>query len=174
MVDASYAPVSDKVVAAIRKFSSEPLRYLVNTHSHPDHTGGNPNMVKLGALLLARETAREQISQPLPAAAGDAASRTDPARLPVVTYGLGEPVNIRMNGEIIHLIPVRPAHTSGDSLVRFENSDVIMIGDFYRNLRVSVHRYHQRRHPRGCPRSARRDDAARRPGHPARAQATAP
>jgi glyoxylase-like metal-dependent hydrolase (beta-lactamase superfamily II) len=133
MVDASYAPVTDKVVAAIRKFSAEPVRYLVNTHSHPDHTGGNPNIVKLGALLLARETAREQISQPLPAAAGDAASRTDPARLPVVTYGLGEPVNIRMNGETIHMIPVRPAHTSGDSLVRFENADVIMIGDFYRN-----------------------------------------
>jgi cyclase len=133
MVDASYAPVIYKVVAAIRKFSSEPLRYLVNTHSHPDHTGGNPNIVKLGALLLARETARVQISQPLPAAAGDAASRTDPARLPVVTYGLGEPVNIRINGETIHMIPVRPAHTSGDSLVRFENANVIMIGDFYRN-----------------------------------------
>src|SRR5712691_1897820 len=133
MVDGSYAPVTDKVVAAIRKFSTEPLRYLVNTHSHPDHCGGNPNIVTLGALLLARETAREQISKPLPAAAGDAASRTDPTRLPVVTYGLGEPVNIRMNGETINVIPVRPAHTSGDSLVRFENADVIMIGDFYRN-----------------------------------------
>jgi cyclase len=133
MVDASYFPVTDKVIAAIRGFSSAPFRYLVNTHSHPDHTGGNPNIVKQGALLLARETVRDQLLQPLPAAAGDAASRTDLARLPVMTYGLGEPIEIRMNDETIRVIPIQAAHTSGDSLVQFVNADVIMIGDFYRN-----------------------------------------
>jgi hypothetical protein len=86
MVDASYLPVGDKLIAAIRTFTSAPFRYLVNTHSHPDHTGGNPNIVQQGALLLARERVREQLLQPLPAAASDTAW-TDPARLPVLTYG---------------------------------------------------------------------------------------
>ncbi len=57
----------------------------------------------------------------------------DPARLPVITYGLGDPVKFRMDGEVVDLIPVRAAHTGGDTMVRFENADVIMIGDFYRN-----------------------------------------
>jgi cyclase len=133
MVDAQYAQVTDKVVAAIRKISSEPIRFLVNTHVHGDHTAGNANFVKMGALLFAREELREELlHQPAPAA-GNAAPPRDLARLPVVTYGMGEPLKLRLNGEIVDLIPVRAAHTGGDTMIRFENADVIMIGDFYRN-----------------------------------------
>ena len=133
VVDASYLPVADKVVTAIRSMSGAPFRYLVNTHSHPDHTGGNPVLAKLGAVLLARESARSQLLEPLPAAAGNAADRSDPAGLPTVTYGLGEPMTIRLQTETVQLVPVAPAHTSGDTIVRFDNADVMMIGDFYRN-----------------------------------------
>lgn len=123
MVDAQYAQITDKVVAAIRKISNEPIRYLVNTHVHPDHTAGNANIVKLGAVLLAREDLRqEMLRQP-----------GDSARLPVITYGMGDPVTLHMNGELVDLIPVRAAHTGGDTMIRFRNADVIMIGDFYRN-----------------------------------------
>ena len=134
MVDAQYAQITDKVVAAIRKISSEPIRFLVNTHVHPDHTAGNANFVKMGALLFAREELREEMLHP-PArpGAGKQAPAGDPARLPVVTYGMGDPVKLRLNGEIVDLIPVRAAHTGGDTMIRFENADVIMIGDFYRN-----------------------------------------
>ncbi len=132
MVDAQYAQITDKVLAAIRKISSEPIRFLVNTHVHPDHTAGNANFVKMGALLLAREELREEMLRP-PGRAGNVASAGDPARLPVVTYGMGDPVKLRMDGEIVDLIPVRAAHTGGDTMIRFENADVIMIGDFYRN-----------------------------------------
>src|SRR6202051_4949562 len=124
MVDAKYAQVTDKVVAAIRKISSEPIRFLVNTHVHGDHTAGDANFVKMGALLFEREEVR---GERLRAPAGD------PARLPVITYGMGDPVKFRMNGEVVDLIPVRAAHTGGDTMVRFENADGIMIGDFYRN-----------------------------------------
>jgi cyclase len=135
MVDAQYAQITDKVVAAIRKISSEPIRFLVNTHVHPDHTAGNANFVKMGALLFAREELREELSRPAAAgrAGGNAAPTPDPARLPVVTYGMGDPVKLRLNGEIVDLIPVRAAHTGGDTMIRFENADAIMIGDFYRN-----------------------------------------
>ena len=64
MVDAQYAQITDKVVAAIRKISSEPIRFLVNTHVHGDHTAGNANFVKMGALLFAREELREELSRP--------------------------------------------------------------------------------------------------------------
>ena len=130
MVDAQYAQITDKVVAAIRKISPEPIRFLVNTHVHPDHTAGNANFVKMGALLFAREELREEMLRP---PAGNPAAARDPARLPVVTYGMGDPVKLRLNGEIVDLIPVRAAHTGGDTMIRFENADVIMIGDFYRN-----------------------------------------
>ena len=127
MVDAQYAQITDKVVAAIRKISPEPIRFLVNTHVHGDHTAGNANFAKMGALLFAREDLREEMLR------SPAAANGDPARLPVVTYGMGDPVKIRLNGEVVDLIPVRAAHTGGDTMIRFENADAIMIGDFYRN-----------------------------------------
>jgi len=135
MVDAQYAQITDKVVAAIRKISPEPIRFLVNTHVHPDHTAGNANFVRMGAVLFAREELREEMLRPpaRPVPGKNPAPAGDPARLPVVTYGMGDPVKLRMNGEIIDLIPVRAAHTGGDTMIRFENADAIMIGDFYRN-----------------------------------------
>src|SRR4030095_16439754 len=82
-------------------------------------------------VLLAREELREGMARP-PARGGT--DTRDPARLPVLTYGMGDPVRFRMNGETVELIPVRAPHTGGDTMVRFVSADVIMIGDFYRNF----------------------------------------
>jgi cyclase len=130
MVDAQYLQIGDKVLAAIRKIDSGPIRFLVNTHLHGDHTAGNATFAKLGAVILAREELREGMARP---AAANAPAR-DPARLPVMTYGMGDPVRFRMNGETVELIPVRAAHTGGDTMIRFVNADAIMVGDFYRNF----------------------------------------
>jgi glyoxylase-like metal-dependent hydrolase (beta-lactamase superfamily II) len=132
MVDAQYLQIGNKVVEAVRKIDPGPIRFLVNTHVHGDHTAGNATFAKLGAVIFAREELREGMARPLAAARG--ADTRDPARLPVVTYGMGEPVRLRMNGEIVELIPVRAAHTGGDTMIRFVNADVLMVGDFYRNF----------------------------------------
>jgi cyclase len=132
MVDAQYEQIGARVLAAVRRIDSGPIRFLVNTHIHGDHTAGNATFAKQGAVLLAREELREGMArQPQPAPPAPA---RDPARLPILTYGMGDPVRLRMNGETVELIPVRAAHTGGDTIVRFVNADVIMIGDFYRNF----------------------------------------
>jgi glyoxylase-like metal-dependent hydrolase (beta-lactamase superfamily II) len=131
MVDSQYLQIGDKVLAAIRKIDSGPIRFLANTHVHGDHTAGNATFAKLGAVIFAREELREGMARPV--ARGGTDTR-DPARLPVITYGMGDPVRFRMNGETVELIPVRAAHTGGDTMIRFVNADVIMVGDFYRNF----------------------------------------
>jgi glyoxylase-like metal-dependent hydrolase (beta-lactamase superfamily II) len=131
MVDASYPRLSAKVLKAIRDISKAPIKYLANTHEHRDHVSGNPNFAKEGAVIFAREEVRSAMIKPLPP--DDTVSTRDPARLPIVTYGFGPPVKIWMNDETVELIPVRNAHTDGDTMIKFDKSDVIMVGDFYRN-----------------------------------------
>jgi cyclase len=132
MVDSQYLQIGERVLAAVRRIDAGPIRFLVNTHVHGDHTAGNATFAKLGAVLLSREELREGLArQPAPA---PPAPPRDPARLPILTYGMGDPLRLRMNGETVELIPVRAAHTGGDTMVRFVNADVIMIGDFYRNF----------------------------------------
>jgi cyclase len=133
MVDAQYAQLTDKVVAAIRQISPAPIRFMANTHVHIDHTGGNANFAKMGVTIFAREELREELVHPPALANGNPAPARDPASLPVVTYGLGGPLKFHMNNEIVDLIPVRAAHTGGDTMIRFEKANAIMIGDFYRN-----------------------------------------
>src|SRR5438874_7097878 len=134
MVDAQYAQVSDKLLATIKKISPEPIRFMANTHIHGDHTAGNPFFGKMGVVIFAREELREQMIHPPRLGNGNPAPARDAAGYPVVTYGMGAPVKFHLNGEIIDLIPVRAAHTGGDTMIRFENANVIMIGDFYRNF----------------------------------------
>jgi cyclase len=134
MVDAQYAELGDKVLAAIKRISSAPIRFLVNTHIHRDHTAGNAKFAKLGATIFAREELRAGMSGAARSLNGSPAPASDPAAIPVVTYGMGEPVRLHLNGEIVDLVPIRAAHTGGDTMIRFEHANAIMIGDYYRNF----------------------------------------
>jgi glyoxylase-like metal-dependent hydrolase (beta-lactamase superfamily II) len=140
LVDTQNRQVADKTLAAIRSFTNGPIRVLVNTHIHGDHTGANAFFAKQGALIYAQENLRNEMLRPPPRANGEAAPAPDMAAVPVVTYSYnpatrGQPaVTFNMNGETVDFIPMMPSHTAGDTIVRFRNANVIYIEDFYRNF----------------------------------------
>ncbi|WP_161493267.1 MBL fold metallo-hydrolase [Zoogloea sp. LCSB751] len=130
VVDSQFAPLTQKLVEAIRKITDKPLRFLINTHVHPDHTGGNENFAKLGVTIFSRDQLRERLIRPAPAADGSPGVPAPAGALPVVTYD--GPVTLHLNGEDIRLIPIRRAHTDGDTLVQFVRHDVLAVGDYFR------------------------------------------
>jgi cyclase len=132
MVDSQFAPLSQKIAAAIHQISDKPIRFMVNTHVHGDHTGGNANFAAMGATIFARDELRYRLMHPSPGANGAPGTPAPAAALPVVTYE--GPVTIHMDGEEVQLIPIRRAHTDGDTLVHFVHNDVLMTGDYYRSI----------------------------------------
>ncbi len=132
MVDSEFAPLSEKIAAAIHQISDKPIRFMVNTHVHGDHTGGNANFAKMGATIFARDELRWRLEHPSPGANGAPGVPAPAEALPVVTYE--GPVTIHMDGEAVQLIPIRRAHTDGDTLVHFTSNDVLMTGDYFRSL----------------------------------------
>ena len=133
IVDAQFAPLTERLVASIREVSNAPLKLLVNTHVHGDHTGGNANFAKLGATIMSRPKLRERLAKPNPPAGGGQAPAPAPAAaLPVVVFDSRTTVN--MNGETVHLVPLPVAHTDGDTAVFFEHANVLMTGDVYRSI----------------------------------------
>ena len=132
MVDAQFAPLSEKIAAAIKQITPLPIRFLVNTHVHGDHTGGNENLGKMGVVIMARPELRARLVKPNPGANGAPAPSAPAAALPVVTYTSRTTVN--MNGEEIQLIPIPAAHTDGDTIAFFPGQDVLMMGDYFRTV----------------------------------------
>src|SRR5262249_6301270 len=106
LVDAQFPQLTDKLMAAIKKVSDGRIRFLVNTHHHPDHTSDNANIGMVGAVILSKDELRAHL------ASGN--NPTAPAGLPVVTYQ--GPVTVHINGEDVRLIPVPHAHTDGDTM----------------------------------------------------------
>ena len=134
VVDTQFAPLHDKIVAAIRQISNAPIKFVVNTHVHGDHTGGNELMGKEGATIIARGSLRNRLMHPAAAANGSPVPPTQPVGLPMITYNATSQLAVHMNGEDIQLIPIPNAHTDGDTMVRFVQNDVIMTGDFFRSV----------------------------------------
>jgi len=139
MVDTQNRQVAGKTLKAIRSFTAAPIKVLVNTHVHSDHTGANAFFARQGALIFSQENLRDEMLRP-PPRAGRPAPAPDAAGIPVSTYRYnaatpGEPaVTLHMNGETVDFIPMMPSHTAGDTIVRFRNANVIYIEDFYRNF----------------------------------------
>jgi glyoxylase-like metal-dependent hydrolase (beta-lactamase superfamily II) len=134
MVDTEDPQLAPKTLDTIRTFTSAPIKIVVNSHIHPDHTGGNAFFAKQGAMIFAQENLRNEMLN-TPSNAGRA---PDPAGVPTIVYRYSTPgtptVTIQMNGEVVDFIPMMPSHTAGDTIVRFNKANAIYIEDFYRNF----------------------------------------
>ena len=128
IVDDQYAPLTPKIVAAIAKISPKPVQFVLNTHWHGDHTGGNENLGKAGTVIVAHENVRRRLATDQFV---DMAKEREPAApkgaLPIVTFTAG--ISFHLNGEEIRVFHVSRAHTDGDAIVHFTGSDVIHMGD---------------------------------------------
>jgi cyclase len=130
MVDTQFAPLSDKIAAAIARITPRKVRWVVNTHVHGDHTGGNENFGRMGAQIIAREELRSRLMHPLPGQNGQPVAPTAAIGLPTVTYG--NRMLLHVGEQEVQLVAVPRAHTDGDTMVWFPGLDAVMTGDFYR------------------------------------------
>ncbi|MBB5684786.1 MBL fold metallo-hydrolase [Sphingobium boeckii] len=131
LVDAEYPELSGRLRAAVARISPLPVRYVVNTHFHWDHAGGNAAWTGAGAVVISSEETWKHISdaQADPSRNKAGQYRPDPAALPVLTVGQGATLHLgAQKAEIIHLAP---AHTDGDLIVRFPEADIIQTGDTF-------------------------------------------
>jgi cyclase len=130
VVDDALQPMTPKLKIALAALSKKPVRFVVNTHWHADHSGGNPALAAMGAVIVAHDNARKRLSvDQFREYAGQKMTfpALPPAALPVVTFA--EDVTLHVNGDEIHVIHVPPAHTDGDAIVHFKNANVINTGD---------------------------------------------
>ena len=130
LIDDQFAPLTDKILAAITQVSDKPVKFVLNTHWHPDHTGGNENLGSSATVIIAHDNVRKRLSvdnfielfnmqSPAMATAG----------LPVITFG--DAVTFHLNGNEIFVRHVASAHTDGDAIVHFKQANVIHAGDTY-------------------------------------------
>ena len=139
LVDSLFAPLSDKLVDAVRQVTSGEIRFLVNTHIHGDHIGGNAPLAAQGVLIFAHDNTRLRFlaeETRIPRQGGRFGPPPPTAARPVVTYN--DEISFHLNGEDIRALLAPPAHTDGDTFVYFPVSDVLHLGDVFRTTSYPI------------------------------------
>jgi glyoxylase-like metal-dependent hydrolase (beta-lactamase superfamily II) len=136
VVDTQFAPMAPKLLAAIRKLSDKPIRYIINTHVHGDHSGGNePLAAADGAAIIGHENVLKVMSAPRDGSTDD---RFRQARGAWPTRTFRDRMTLMFNGEQIELVHVPAAHSTGDTLVHFKGSGVVSGGDVFAITRYPI------------------------------------
>ena len=132
IVDDQFAPLTPKITAAVRTLSDKPVRFVVNTHWHGDHTGGNENLGNAGAVIVAHDNVRKRMStEQFMAAFNQRVPAAPHAAIPVITFA--ESVTFHLNDDSIRVVHVTPSHTDGDAIVHFMKANVVHMGDVFNN-----------------------------------------
>jgi len=128
MIDDQFAPLTPKILAAIKTVTDKPVKYLINTHWHGDHTGGNLNMAKEGAIIVSHENVRKRMSMDQ-VIRGKTRKASPKKALPVITFT--EDMMYHFNGDDVLISHIHDAHTDGDAFVYFTKNNVLHMGDAY-------------------------------------------
>ena len=132
IIDDQFAPLTDKLMAAIKSLGGDLPKFLLNTHFHGDHSGGNENFGKMGSMIISHDKVRERLVKGSTIKAFNMKTPPAPAKaLPVVTFS--KQMHFHINEEDVNIIHVSNAHTDGDSFVHFKNANVIHTGDIFFN-----------------------------------------
>ncbi len=128
MIDDQFAPLTPKHLEAIKTAGGEVPKFLINTHYHADHTGGNENLGKAGTVIFSHNQVRERMTMETVIKAFNMTTPPQPkAALPVVTFSTD--ITFHLNGDTLYVFHVPNAHTDGDSVIHFKNTNVIHAGD---------------------------------------------
>ncbi len=132
LIDDQYAPMAPKIKAAIAAITAKPVKFVINTHWHGDHTGGNESFGKSDTVIVAHENVRKRMSSDqLVAFLGMAVKASPKAALPVVTFT--RDVTFHLNGDELHVYHTPKAHTDGDAIVTFKKDNLVHMGDLFFN-----------------------------------------
>ena len=139
LVDALFEQLSEQLVAAVKEVTDSEIRFLINTHIHMDHTGGNENLAEMGVLIFAHDNTRFRFLQErsrIPRRGGSFMPPPPVAARPVVTFN--DKMSFHLNGEEVRAFVAPPAHTDGDTFVYFPDSDVLHLGDVFRTTSYPI------------------------------------